>query len=159
MTVDLRYTTSIMKQAIGSFIQRFYFKHLLGASAAAVFLLASALFVNAVWYWTCILIPILMIPSLLGLGYWVRLSRSLKKLAQLDDGKATISLTDKAVTVESAIGKSEIEWKVFTELWEFQTNYLLLFTDHNFITLPKNQINPEFAAFIRSHLHSESSPA
>ena len=54
--------------------------------------------------------------------------------------------------MESAIGKSEMKWLLFTELWEFQSNYLLLYSNHQFITLPKDQVNPEFIAFISAHL-------
>ena len=90
-----------------------------------------------------------------GLGYWYRIRESLKKLALLDNGNAIMTLSESGVALESEIGKSELKWKTFTELWEFHTNYLLLFTDYNFLTLPKDQVSPEFVAFIKEHLNGK----
>jgi len=155
MTIVLHYTESVLKGAIWNFIKRVYFKKMVGLSIIAIGVLISALFLDSPWLQAFTVVPVAAIPAMLGLGYWYRIRESLKKLALLDNGNATMTLSESGVALESEIGKSELKWKTFTELWEFQTNYLLLFTDFNFLTLPKDQVPPEFVAFIKEHLNGK----
>jgi hypothetical protein len=153
MTVTLHYTQSIMKQAIGNYIKRVYLKRMLWLSIGALGLVTySFAFIDSPWLQACTVVPVVTIPAMLVLGYWFRLGHSLKALALLKNGRVKMTLSDSSITLESAIGKSETNWKIYTELWEFPTNYLLFYTNYQFLTLPKDQVSAEFIAFIRSHL-------
>ena len=101
----------------------------------------------------------LTIPTILVLGYWFRIQESLKRLSLLDNGRLSVTASESGLTVESATGKSEMKWLLFSELWEFPTNYLLLYANHQFITLPKNQVTPAFIDFIRGKLLANSTEA
>jgi hypothetical protein len=153
MTVALRYDRPILKRAIGDYIKRVYLKKMVWMSIAAFLILVfSFSCIETPWLKAFSVVPAVTIPVMLILGYWLRVQESLKRLVLLDNGKLSLSVNESGVTVESAIGKSETKWKIYTELWEFATNYLLFYANHQFITLPKDQVNPEFIAFIRAHL-------
>jgi len=57
------------------------------------------------------------------------------------------------------MGKSDMKWLLFTELWEFPTNYLPLYANHQFITLPRDQVTTAFIGFIRDKLLANSTEA
>jgi hypothetical protein len=153
MTATLHYTQSILKQAIGNYIQRVYLKRMLWLSIGAIGLVIySFSFVDSPWLQACAVVPVVAIPVMLVLGYWFRLGHSLKALNLLENGKVKMTLNDSSITIESAIGKSETNWKIYTELWEFPTNYLLFYTNFQFLTLPKDQVSTEFIDFIKRHL-------
>jgi hypothetical protein len=153
MTVTLHYDRPILTRAVGNYIKRFYLKKMLWLSIAVILIVVFAFTcVDSPWLQAFSVVPALAIPAMLFLGYGFRIQEGLKRLALLDNGKLSLSVDESGITVESAIGKSEMKWLLFTELWEFPSNYLLLYGNHQFITLPEDQVNPEFIASIRGHL-------
>jgi hypothetical protein len=152
MTINLRYTEPILKKAILYYMQREYLKKCLWLFVLAALVLATDFLVDNAWYRAFTVVPVLVLPTLFLCGYWLRIKDSLKKFALLDDGRVTLTLNESSVSTESEVGKSEVKWKMFAELWEFLSAYLLLFTNRHFLTLPKDQTPPEAVAFIREHL-------
>jgi hypothetical protein len=82
----------------------------------------------------------------------MRMRESLRRFRLLDHGRVTMTVRDAGVAIESAIGKSETTWKIYGQLWEFPSEYLLFYHGEQFITLPKDHLPPDFIAFIRAHL-------
>jgi hypothetical protein len=152
MTANLRYDRSILKQAIGNFIKRVYLKRFVWLSIVAVLIVIISLYSDSPWIEAFGCVPALTIPTMIALAFWFRFQESLKRLSRLDNGHASMTLSDSCITLESAVGKSEMKWFLFTELWEFPTNYLLLYSSNQFLTLPKDQVTPEFIGFIRDKL-------
>ena len=70
----------------------------------------------------------------------------------LDHGRMTMTVSDAGMAIESALGKSETPWKIYSEVWEFSTEHLLFYHGAQFITLPKGQVSPEFVGFVRARL-------
>jgi hypothetical protein len=118
----------------------------------AVSILLGALFLASPWLEAFTVVPVISFPAMFIMGYCLRIRDSLKKLSLLDNGEVVITLTDSSLNVESAMGKSEMNWKLFSELWEFQTVYLLFYHGYQFITLPKAQVTPEFMEFIKTRI-------
>ena len=126
---------------------------MVGLSIAVICIVIFSFFLaDNPWLQAFSVVPALAIPSMLILGYWFRIQESLKRLALLENGILSLTVDESSITVESAIGKSAMKWLLFSELWEFPTNYLLLYSNHQFITLPKDQITPDLINFIRGRL-------
>ena len=154
MTTSIRYDKTILKSAILAYIKKVYLKHLGWPSLLIIGLITYVFFCDSDWLQSFIIVTILMIPTILVLGYWMRIKQSLKILDLLDDGRIEISLDDKGLTTTSAIGQSQLKWKMFSELWNTPTAYLLLYTNNAFITLPKNQVSESFVDEIRKKINS-----
>lgn len=152
MTIEFHYTESILKQAIGDYIKRGHLKQFIELMVLSVVVLICAFFINEPWVQAFTVVLIVTIPLLIVMGYWMRIRESLKRFRLLEDGKALITLDESGVKFESAVGKSEIKWHIFTKLWEFPAEYLLFYSNNQFLTLPRSQVSPEFIEFIRKHL-------
>ena len=160
MTAALCYNRALLKQAICNYIKRVYLKRMLWMSIAMIFVLVSFFFFEvSPWLQAFGIVTALTIPTMLILGYWFRIQESLKRLALLDNGRFSVTVSDSGLTVESAMGKSDMKWLLFTELWEFPTNYLPLYANHQFITLPRDQVTTAFIGFIRDKLLANSTEA
>ena len=156
MTVLLEYTKPMLKEAIGCYIKRTYLKQGLGISLLAIIVLILSLWLESPLLQAFTVVLVVAIPTMFLLGYYFRIQDSLKRLDLLDNGKASITATDSCLILESKLGKSEMNWPIFTGLWEFQTAYLLFYHNHQFITLPKSQVTPDFINFIRTKLVNNS---
>ena len=152
MTIKLRYAEPLMKEVIAYYIRREYMGKCIWLFVLAVLLPLTDFVVADFWYSVFTALPAFALLALFVFGYQARIQDSLKKLAALDDGKVTLTLGEATVSTESEIGKSEVKWKMFTELWECRSAYLLVFTNRHFLTLPKDQVTHEAIAFIRAHL-------
>jgi hypothetical protein len=152
MTVTIAYTEKDFQRAILHYIGRTYLKRLLLPSIVAVVLVLVAFQLGPDWLDAVAVMLVVVIPAMLALGYWMRIRESLRRFRLLDHGRVTLTLSEMGVVAESANGKSETRWKIYDRLWEFSTEYLLFYHGEQFITLPKDQVPPEFIAFIRAHL-------
>jgi hypothetical protein len=153
----MRYNRAILKRAVSNYIKRLYVKKMVWLSVATILIVVFAFTcTDSSWLQLLAIVPAVAVPAMLVLGYSFRIQESLKRLELLDGGKITFTVTDASFNVDSALGKSEMSWKLFSELWEFPTNYLLLYTNHQFITLPKKQVPSEFIDRIRAKLPTKA---
>jgi hypothetical protein len=152
MTIEVRYTKSIMRRAILDFLGRLYVKNLLVPTFLAIIMLVVVCLQDWIWLKAIIIVTALMIPSMLIAGYILRIRQSFKRLELLNDGRVIMTANDAGLSIESASGKAELIWKAYTGIWEFPEEYLLLMGEAQFITLPKSQTPPEFIEFIRQKL-------
>ena len=154
MTVTLRYTEAIFRQAIVLYLQRCLRRQwpigvLLPVSVSLAF------FTGSTWLQAFVCVPLLALPAMFALGYWLRIRQSLDRLRLLNGGQVIFSVDDEGPTIESSIGKSESRWKIYTDLWEFPGYHLLFYGQSQFITLPRNQVPPEMITFIRQKLAAQ----
>jgi len=152
MTVVLRYTEPIIQQAIRHYLRRVYWQRFVQLNAFVLLIIVIVLYVEPVRNWTLLTIPVVVIPALFIAGYFMGIRDSSKKLGLLNRGSAMLTLSEHGIQLQSAMGRTEIDWDHFSGLWNFQTLYLLLLTSHQFITLPKDQVSDEFIDFVRAHV-------
>ena len=150
MTVTLHYTEAILRQAILDFLRRAYLKRLILPSMVLLVAIGLALCSDSPWLKVFVVVPCVVLPAMFGLAYWLRIEESLKRLKMLDQGQLILTVNDSGVFSQSAVSKSETPWKIYNDLWEFPDSYILFYGSSQFITLPRNQVTPEFVEFIRS---------
>jgi hypothetical protein len=96
-----------------------------------------------------------VLASVLGFGtavivalYVVHYRNALHKLKAMGQPVATLDATDASLHLASGAGTATLPWSAVTELWQFKSCWLLLFSKAQFITLPLADMTPEAAAFI-----------
>jgi len=99
---------------------------LFGASAAGVFF---------------VIVLIVMV-------FRVRQEYAVKRFEMMKDKSAHLRFGSDMVEMTSDLGRSEVPWNQFVQLWR-QPDFWLLFYDRNaFVTLPAAQLEPELRDFI-----------
>ena len=154
MTVTLHYTEAIFRRAIAHYLQRCLRRQWL----TLVLLVVSttlAFFTGSPWLEAFIVVPLLSVPAMFALGYWLRIRESLARFRLLNGGQVIFSVDDEGTKIESAIGRSESRWKIYTDLWDFPENHLLFYGEGQFITLPRDQVPLEMITFIREKLAAQ----
>ena len=153
MTTTVHYDRRMLQAANLAYIRKVYLKHLLWSSLLAIGLLIYAFSApNDSWFRSFIIVTVLFIPSVGILGYFMRIRHSLKILDLLEDGEVIFTFDDGGVGSESAIAKTQLKWTMFSDLWEVPEAYLLVYTNHQFITLPKTQVNSNVIEYIRTKI-------
>jgi hypothetical protein len=96
-----------------------------------------------------------VLASALALGilfaaalYVVHLRGSLQRLAAMGTPSATLEATPTSLAITSSAGAATIPWSSITEIWRFETCWLLLLSRAQFMTLPLAELAPEVSAFI-----------
>jgi hypothetical protein len=64
-----------------------------------------------------------------------------RKLAEMEDATATLTITDNCLIVQSAIGSSEITWKTITEVWQYPDYWLMLSGGSFLMTIPQSELD------------------
>jgi hypothetical protein len=158
MTVEIPYTPEMFRRANRRYILRLWRKQFLLATLVAIALLALVVFGSPTpMLRALILVTVTLIPVLLVGGYFARLRHSLSLFKKLDAGKVRFTFDETGVSTESTLGKSTLVWAMFTELWEFPDEFLLLYVNAQFITLPKAHVPERAITRIRERLASERS--
>jgi len=130
-------------------------KNLFWATILALFLLVFALQLQSTWLQSLIITTVILIPGVLILGYGLRIKQSLRIIDLLEDGKVDIELSEEGLTTTSAIGQSKLQWGIFTDMVDTPESMLLMYTNQQFITLPKAQVSPSFFEAINSYMKKE----
>ncbi len=153
MKVEIPYTPEMFKRANRRYVLRVWRRQFFFPTFLAIALLGYALFGSPpLALRTVILVSTVLIPVLFVGGYFARLKQSLSLFGKLDDGKVRFTFDDAGVTTESALGKSTLVWSLFTELWEFPDEFLLLYLNGQFVTLPKSHVGDAVVSQIRARL-------
>ena len=80
--------------------------------------------------------------------YVVHYRNALHKFKAMGHPQATFEATEAHLWVSSGAGTATLPWTAVTEIWQFKSCWLLLFSKAQFITLPLADMTPEAAAFI-----------
>jgi hypothetical protein len=156
MTIQIRYTEAILRRAIWNFVRRTVLNRLIIPSIILLCILAFSMTLDSPFIQGIAIFSILLVPAMFALVYWQRMQESLKRFRMLDHGRVIITLSEDGVFAESAIVKSETKWSFYSDLWEFRDDYLLMYNESQFITLPKDQMSDEFIQFIRLKLAAKA---
>lgn len=80
--------------------------------------------------------------------YVVHYRNALHKLKAMGHPQATFEASEAYLWVSSGAGTATLPWTAVTEIWQFKSCWLLLFSKAQFITLPLADMTPETATFI-----------
>jgi YcxB-like protein len=96
-----------------------------------------------------------VLASVLALGilfaaalYVVHSRSSLRALAAMGNPSATLEACAASLSIASGAGAATLPWSSITEIWRFETCWLLLLSRAQFLTLPLVDLAPDAAAFI-----------
>jgi hypothetical protein len=78
----------------------------------------------------------------------VHLRGSLQRLAAMGTPSATLEVTATEFSITSGAGAASIPWSSISEIWRFETCWLLLLSRAQFMTLPLADLGPDVSAFI-----------
>jgi len=73
----------------------------------------------------------------------------LRKLAEMPDASASLTLTENGFVVRSAIGSTEISWKAITEVWQYSEYWVALSGGHFLMTIPLSELDDNGRVSIR----------
>jgi hypothetical protein len=97
-----------------------------------------------------------LIGAVLGFGLLIPVAGmightriGLKKLAEMPDASASLTLTGNGFVVRSAIGSSEISWKTITEVWQYPEYWVALSGGHFLMTIPLSELDDDGRVSIR----------
>lgn len=152
MKFTIRYDEPLMRRVIGDYIKASYRRRMMGVSVVVILGFALSFFVGSVWLRALWLAVLVFLPLMGVLAYAMRVRQSLRILGMLDDGRVEFTLDDEGVTTESALGRSLLKWNAFSELMDTPKAQLLLYTNSQFLTLPKDQTPAEAIAEIERRL-------
>jgi hypothetical protein len=80
--------------------------------------------------------------------YVVHYRNAMRKFQALGDPEATFTASESSFSVSSGARSSTLPWSSVTEVWQFPSFWLVLFSKAQFFTLPIADITPEAQAFI-----------
>jgi hypothetical protein len=80
--------------------------------------------------------------------YVIHYRNSMAKLRELGNPVATLLVEESSFTLSSDAGASTLKWSAVTELWRFDTFWLLLFSKAHFATIPLEGVSAEMQSYI-----------
>jgi hypothetical protein len=84
----------------------------------------------------------------LVLVYLIHYRKAMHKFRAMGDPEATLVASEESFSLSSGLGSSTLRWASITEVWQFPTFWLLLFSKAQFVTIPLADLTPEAKAFI-----------
>jgi hypothetical protein len=84
--------------------------------------------------------------------FWSHYSVSSQKLKQMNPQEALLQLAESDVSITSSLGCSKIPWSSITEVWEYQTFWLVFLSKAQFMTVPLATLTPEALEFFRQQV-------
>jgi hypothetical protein len=96
-----------------------------------------------------VLLVVIAMPVMV---YVVHFRNTMQKFRDLGEPLATLSFDDQSFTLSSAQGSSTLRWAAVTEVWTFDTVWLLLFSKAHFVTLPLADLPLEMQQLIKKNV-------
>lgn len=149
----LRYDRTLIRHAVASFCWRVvgqrYVVALALVAAPLVFLIRGG---NASW-----LVGVLASVVALGIAFPVALyathyRNALRRLDAMGAPLGTLEASDASLSLSSGAGTATLPWSAVSEVWRFDTYWLVLLSKSQFVTLPLAGLSPEAAEFIRARV-------
>jgi len=86
--------------------------------------------------------------------YLVHYRNSMRKFRQMSPPVAEFVADDDTFTLSSDRGTTSLKWNAVTEVWRFESLWLLLFSKAQFVTLPLEDVPGPMQAFILDRVKS-----
>ncbi len=147
--LTLTYSKPLLRQAVWGFWWRLVGWRFLAAMALVAGSLAMLVLRGDTSWVVGVLASVLVfgIAVIVAL-YVVHYRNALHKLKAMGHPQATLEASEAHLWLSSGAGTATLPWTAVTEIWQFKSCWLLLFSKTQYITLPLADITPETAAFI-----------
>lgn len=80
--------------------------------------------------------------------YLFHYRNSLRKFRAMRNPQAKFDLSETAFSLSADSGSATLPWTAVTEIWKFESCWLLLFSKAQFVTLPLADIPPDAQAYL-----------
>ncbi|QNH19502.1 hypothetical protein HEP73_00392 [Xanthomonas sp. GW] len=149
----LRYDKTLIRQAVASFCWRVvglrYLVALALVAGSLVFLVRGG---NASW-WVGVLAGVLALGVVFPVAlYAIHYRHSLLRLDAMGTPLGTLEASEASLSLSSGAGITTLPWSAVSEVWRFESYWLLLLSKSQFVTLPLADLTPEAAEFIRARV-------
>jgi hypothetical protein len=147
--VVLTYDKPLIRHAVRAFWWRVVgFRFIAAAALVSIALVISILRGDTSWR-TGVLATILAITiALIVAIYVLHYRNALQKLTAMGKPQATLSASESSLTLSSGAGSATLPWSAVTEIWRFESCWLLLFSKAQFVTVPLADMTAECADYI-----------
>ena len=145
----LAYNQSLIRQAVWCFWRRVVgFRFPTALILIAIGLVALIRAGDSSW-----LVGVAASALILGILFMVALflvhyRNGIQKLRAMGNPQAELVVTDSILSFSSGAGTASLPWSSVSEIWQFQTFWILLFSKSQFATLPLADISAELREFI-----------
>jgi hypothetical protein len=147
--VTLRYTERLVAQAVRAFWRKTIGSGLLvGIALMIAFLVWLLIDGDRSWVvgltGAVVLLGIVMPVAV----YLVHYRNSMGKFREMSEPVAEFVADEETFTLSSDRGTTSLKWNAVTEVWRFESLWLLLFSKAQFVTLPLEDVPGPMQAFI-----------
>ena len=147
------YTESLLRRAVFAFWWRTvgvgFFLTMAVLAGSLVFLFGQG---NRSWMAGAIGTVLLLALVFAAMVYFVHLRNTLGKFRAMGALSATVEVGESSFAMSSGLGSASVGWSAVTELWQFESFWLLLFSKAQFVTFPLASIPAETQLFIVSRV-------
>jgi len=151
----LRYTERLVAQAVRAFWRKTIGSGLLVAIALMIVFLVWLL-VDGDRSWVVgLTAAVVLLGVVLPVAvYLVHYRNSMRKFREMSPPVAEFVADDDTFTLSSDRGTTSLKWNAVTEVWRFESLWLLLFSKAQFVTLPLEDVPGPMQAFILDRVTS-----
>jgi hypothetical protein len=86
------------------------------------------------------------------LVYVVHFRNSMRKFRAMQKPVADFVADEEAFTLSSDLGSTTVKWNMVTELWRYDSLWLLLFSKAQFVTVPLHGVPERMRTFVMEHI-------
>lgn len=147
--VTLRYTEPLVRRAIFEF-----WKRTVGVGFPIAMLLCAASLIllqlegDRSWFSGIVGSVLILGLGLCAVLYFSHFRNSMTKFRALKNSEAFFKVDSNTFTLASSEGSSTMPWKTVSEVWKFESFWLLLFSKAQFVTLPLDSLPVELREFV-----------
>ena len=150
----LSYDRTLIRQAVASFCWRVvglrYLVALVLVAGPLAFLVRGG---NASWWVGVLAGGVLALGVVFPVAlYAIHYRHSLVRLDAMGAPLGTLEASEASLSLSSGAGITTLPWSAVSEVWRFESYWLLLFSKSQFVTLPLADLSPEAAEFIRARV-------
>jgi hypothetical protein len=149
LRATLTYSPSLIRQAVWAFWRR-----VVGLQFPAALILVTiglvALLRSGDRSWRVGVAASILILGMLFMValFFIHYRNSTQKLRAMGTPQAELIATHSSLSVSSGAGSASLPWSSVSEIWQFPTFWLLLFSKNQFATLPLADISAELREFM-----------
>ena len=145
----LRYTERLVAQAVRAFWRKSIGPGLMVAVGLMIVLLVWLLVAGERSWILGLTAAVVLLGIAMPIAvYFVQYRNSMGKFREMSQPVAELVVADDTFTLSSDRGTTSLKWNTVTEVWRYESLWLLLFSKAQFVTLPLQDVPAEMQAFI-----------
>ena len=147
--VSLHYDENLLRQAVLRFWWRVigvrFVIALVVMGASLAWLVSHG---DRSWFVGVVATVLVLAIALMVAVYFIHYRNAMKKLKNMGDPQATLTVSETSLTLSSGAGSSTVPWSAVTEIWQFPGFWLMFFSRSQFVTLPLADLTPQMRALV-----------